>query len=159
MEIRWQSELQMELNWVILKFIMPDFYLCFPYLKSGNNFSVDNLSLIQPLLVLLFLLILSTETKPIEQSILHFLAKLCMETCWFLCLWSHTCCITGLASTISSFLYEIQEMVTQTSWAVFSLCFLFPSQWPWDCSTSAYSMCSSLYCLFGRWIFWCVIWV
>lgn len=50
MEIRWQSELQMELNWVIHYARL----LCFPYLKSGNNFSVDNLSLMQPFLVLPF---------------------------------------------------------------------------------------------------------
>lgn len=50
-EIRWQAELQMELNWVILKFIIPGFCLCFAYLKAGNDFSVDNLSLVQPFLV------------------------------------------------------------------------------------------------------------
>lgn len=56
----------MELNWVILKFIMPDFYLSFPYLKSANNFSVDSLLLMQPFVVLPFLLILLTEAKPVE---------------------------------------------------------------------------------------------
>lgn len=74
MEIRCQAELQMELNWVILKFIIPDFYLCFAYLKAGNDFSVDNLSLVQPFLVSPFPLSCQLRPSPLNRNILHFSA-------------------------------------------------------------------------------------
>lgn len=61
MEITWQAELQMELNWVILRFIIPDCYLCFAYLKAGSDFSVDNLSLVQSFLVSLFLYLINRD--------------------------------------------------------------------------------------------------
>lgn len=69
MEIRWQSELQMELNWVIHYARL----LCFPYLKSGNNFSVDNLSLMQPFLVLPFFC-LSYQPRPSLQNRASFIS-------------------------------------------------------------------------------------